>query len=62
MDKRRIIEAYQKGILTQEQCAQILGVELAPLGILLGGKRSSRAAAAISGIAAVSHLTVYTRG
>lgn len=61
MDKRRIIEAYQKGILTKEQCAQILGVEAAPLAILLGGNRSA-GAAALSGIAALFCRSVYTRG
>ena len=72
MDKRRIIEAYQKGILTQEQCAQILGLEPAPLGVLLGSQRSAGVAglawitrvariAKVAGTAALSFRTLHTR-
>lgn len=27
MDKRKVIEAYQRGFLSQQECAQILGLE-----------------------------------
>ncbi|MEF2964352.1 hypothetical protein V3851_00800 [Paenibacillus sp. M1] len=27
MDKRKVIEAYRRGFLTLQECAQILGVE-----------------------------------
>lgn len=27
MDKRKVIEAYQRGFLTPQECAQVLGIE-----------------------------------
>ncbi|WP_170295473.1 hypothetical protein [Chengkuizengella sediminis] len=27
MDKRKVIEAYQRGFLTTQECAQILGLD-----------------------------------
>ncbi|WP_159081873.1 hypothetical protein [Paenibacillus sp. CAA11] len=27
MDKRKVINAYQRGLLTVQECAQVLGVE-----------------------------------
>ncbi|MNF12066.1 hypothetical protein D3C76_143820 [compost metagenome] len=29
MDKRKVIEAYRRGFLTLQECAQVLGVEKA---------------------------------
>ncbi|MCL6457028.1 MAG: hypothetical protein K6T85_03390 [Gorillibacterium sp.] len=39
MDKRLVIDAYRKGLITREQCAQILGVETDPLLALINGQR-----------------------
>jgi len=38
MDKRVIIAAYRKGILTREQCAQMLGIDSEPLLGLVSGE------------------------
>ncbi|WP_058303832.1 hypothetical protein [Gorillibacterium timonense] len=38
MDKRLIIGAYRQGILTREQCAQILGIESESLLGLVSGE------------------------
>lgn len=38
MDKRLIIGAYRKGILTREQCAQMLGIDSEPLLGLVSGE------------------------
>lgn len=35
MDKRKVIDAYRRGFLTLEECAQLLGVERAQLPGLL---------------------------
>ncbi|MNW32630.1 hypothetical protein D3C74_95760 [compost metagenome] len=31
MDKRKVIEAYRRGFLTLQECAQVLGVEKAQI-------------------------------
>ncbi|WP_433946436.1 hypothetical protein [Paenibacillus sp. SN-8-1] len=38
MDKRKVIHAYQRGFLTLQECAQILGVERRHVESLLGCK------------------------
>lgn len=38
MDKRKVIHAYQRGFLTLQECAQILGVERRQVESLLGSK------------------------
>ncbi|MNH78069.1 hypothetical protein D3C87_240360 [compost metagenome] len=38
MDKRKVIHAYQRGFLTLQECAQILGVERRHVESLLGSK------------------------
>lgn len=35
MDKRKVIDAYRRGILTLQECAQILGLEKSQLTGLL---------------------------
>ncbi|MBC8079782.1 MAG: hypothetical protein H7X86_05525 [Gorillibacterium sp.] len=39
MDKRLVIDAYRKGMITKEQCAQILGIESEPLLALISTAR-----------------------
>lgn len=36
MDKRKVIDAYRRGFLTLQECAQILGMENAQMVGLLG--------------------------
>ncbi|USB34769.1 hypothetical protein [Paenibacillus sp. YPG26] len=38
MDKRKVIHAYQRGFLTLQECAQILGVERRHVESLLVSK------------------------
>lgn len=38
MDKRGIVMAYRKGVLTREQCAQMLGIDSEPLLGLVSGE------------------------
>ncbi|MNI32461.1 hypothetical protein D3C73_863720 [compost metagenome] len=40
MDKRKVIEAYRRGFLTLQECAQVLGVEKAQLTGLLGNSEA----------------------
>ncbi|MFD3258855.1 hypothetical protein ACE3MQ_09620 [Paenibacillus lentus] len=35
MDKRKVIDAYRRGFLTPQECAQVLGVERGQLNGLL---------------------------
>ncbi|WP_019640367.1 hypothetical protein [Paenibacillus fonticola] len=35
MDKRKVIDAYRRGFLTPQECAQVLGVECGQLNGLL---------------------------
>lgn len=35
MDKRKVIAAYQRGIITIQECGQILGMEDSQLNVLL---------------------------
>ncbi|RUT36083.1 hypothetical protein EJP77_03575 [Paenibacillus zeisoli] len=52
MDKRKVIHAYQRGFLTLQECAQILGVERRQVESLLGSKNeedSSEAEAELLG-------------
>jgi hypothetical protein len=35
MDKRKVIDAYQRGFLTPQECAQVLGLEKSQLQGLL---------------------------
>ncbi|MNP46028.1 hypothetical protein D3C76_1399990 [compost metagenome] len=35
MDKRKVIEAYRRGFLTLQECAQVLGVEKEQISGLL---------------------------
>ncbi|WP_198524712.1 hypothetical protein [Paenibacillus phocaensis] len=35
MDKRKVIEAYRRGFLTPQECAQVLGIEGAHLQRML---------------------------
>ncbi|WP_018751405.1 hypothetical protein [Paenibacillus sanguinis] len=46
MDKRKVIEAYRRGFLTPQECAQVLGIESVHLkrmleDIPLEGRRPS---------------------
>jgi predicted HTH domain antitoxin len=44
MDKRHVIAAYQRGLITLQECAQILGVQsLQVLGIVNEQKRTESA-------------------
>lgn len=42
MDKRKAIEAYRSGLITAQQCAQILGLEKPELLGLVPGDAPSR--------------------
>ncbi|MCT2197067.1 hypothetical protein ACL02P_04745 [Paenibacillus sp. MB22_1] len=35
MDKRKVIEAYRRGFLTPQECAQVLGIEGSHLKVML---------------------------
>ncbi|MFD1176354.1 hypothetical protein ACFQ3W_08575 [Paenibacillus puldeungensis] len=35
MDKRKVIEAYRRGFLTPQECAQVLGIESSHLKRIL---------------------------
>ncbi|MFD0867785.1 MULTISPECIES: hypothetical protein [Paenibacillus] len=43
MDKRKVIEAYQRGFITIQECAQILGIDsleiMGMVGAPHGGER-----------------------
>lgn len=35
MDKRKVIDAYRRGLLTLQECSQVLGIEKAQLAGIL---------------------------
>lgn len=49
MDKRKVIDAYRRGFLTPQECAQVLGVECGQLNGLLNLPADSHRIIAVSG-------------
>lgn len=48
MDKRKVIAAYQRGIITIQECGQILGMEDGQLNVLLDHTEQKHTAADFS--------------
>ncbi|MGE5703474.1 MAG: hypothetical protein ACM32O_13160 [Clostridia bacterium] len=42
MDKQKVIEAYRRGLITLQECGQILGTEKTQLHDLVSGERFRR--------------------
>ncbi|WP_019122449.1 hypothetical protein [Brevibacillus massiliensis] len=42
MDKRKVIEAYRRGLITLQECGQILGTEETQLDDLIAGSHPYR--------------------
>ncbi|MCF6093383.1 hypothetical protein L1765_05145 [Microaerobacter geothermalis] len=43
MDKKKVLEAYRRGLLTFQECAQILGAERNQLKDILDAKKEKEA-------------------